>query len=128
VSSEDVVRAVIDAISRGDVDGLLALMPDDFEWRALERSPLAGTYRGQAEVRAYVEEWLNTFGDVRLEIEELVEVNDHVLAVVQGSGWGKASGVEVSNRYCQLWTLSGDVPTRMREYATRQEALAAAEA
>ena len=46
--------------------------------KVLEESPLAGTHRGREEVRAYVEEWLNTFGDVRLAIEELVEVNDHV--------------------------------------------------
>ena len=81
---------------------------------------------GREEVRAYVEEWLNTFGDVHLAIEELVEVNDHVLAVVRGSGWGKASGVEVTNHFCQLWTVSGGVPTRMREFATRDEAVAAA--
>jgi len=89
-------------------------------------TPIAGTYRGREEVRAYVEEWLNTFGDVRLNVEELVEVNDHVLVVVRGSGWGKASGVEVENRFCQLWTVSEGVPTRMREYPTRDEALAAA--
>ena len=125
---QDFVRAAIDAINRGDVDDFLARTDADFEWKALDNSPLAGTYRGREEVRAYVEEWLNTFGDVHLNIEELVEVNDHVLAVVQGSGWGKASGVEVTNRFCQLWTVSDGVPTRMREYATREEALAAAEA
>ncbi len=126
MSSEERVRDAIDAINRGDVDGFLALTDPDFEWKALEESPLAGTYRGREEVRAYVEEWLNTFGDVHLDIEELVEVNDHVLAVVRGSGWGKASGVEVTNRFCQLWTVSGGVPTRMREFPTRDEAAAAA--
>jgi uncharacterized protein len=126
MSSEERVRDAIDAINRGDVDGFLARTHADFEWRVLEESPLAGTYRGREEVRAYVEEWLNTFDEVRLAIEELVEVNDHVLAVVEGSGWGKASGVEVTNRFCQLWTVSGGVPTQMSEYATRDDALAAA--
>lgn len=126
MSSEERVRDAIDAINRGDVDGFLARTHPDFEWKVLQRSPLAGTYRGRDEVRAYVEEWLSTFDGVRLAIEELVEMNDHVLVVVQGSGWGKASGVEVTNRFCQLWTVGGGVPTEMREYATREDALAAA--
>ena len=33
----------------------------------------------------------------------------------------------MTNRFCQLWTVSGGVPTRMREFATREEAVAAAE-
>jgi ketosteroid isomerase-like protein len=126
--SKESVRDAIDAINRGDVDGFLACTDADFEWQALERSPLAGTYRGREAVRAYVEEWLNTFGDVRLDIEEVEEVNAHVLVVVHASGWGKASGVEVTNRFCQLWTVSAGVPTQMREYPTRADALAAAEA
>lgn len=77
-------------------------------------------------MRAYVEEWLDTFDDVRLGIEELVEMDDEVLVVVRGSAWGKASGVEAKNHFCQLWTVSAGVPTQMHEYATREEALAAA--
>lgn len=128
MSGEELIRDAIDAINRGDVDGFLARTHADFEWTVLEASPLAGTYRGHEEVRAYVEEWTDTFADVRLEIEELVAMDDRVLAVVMGSGWGKASGVEVENRFCQLWTVSDGVPTRMREYPTREDALAAAEA
>ena len=128
MSSEERVRDLIDAINRGDVDGFLAQTHADFEWNALKASPLAGTYRGREKLRAYVEEWLDTFDDVRLDIEELVEMDDQVLVVVRGSGGGKASGVEVTNHFCQLWTVSGGLPSRMTEYATREEALAAAEA
>ena len=127
MSSEEAVRDAIEAINRGDVDGFLARTHDDFEWMVLEESPLAGAYRGQAAVRAYVDEWLTTFDDVRLTIEEVVEIDDHLLVVVRGRGWGKASGVEVSNHFCQLWTVSEGIPTRMREYPTREEALRAAQ-
>jgi uncharacterized protein len=126
MSSEERVRDVVDAINRGDVDGFLARIHADFEWKVLKVSPLAGTYRGREQVRAYVEEWINTFYDVRLDIEELAEMDDEVLVVVRGSAWGKASGVEVKNHFCQLWTVSAGVPTQLHEYATREEALAAA--
>jgi ketosteroid isomerase-like protein len=119
------VREVIGAFNRGDVDGFLARTHPDFEWQVLEASPLAGTYRGREEVRRYVEEWLDTFDGVRLGIERLVELEDQVLVVVRGSGRGKASGIEVSNHFCQLWTISEGVPARMHEYATSEEAFAA---
>jgi ketosteroid isomerase-like protein len=120
------VREVIDAINGGDVDGFLARTHTDFEWEVLETSPLAGTYRGRKEVRAYVEDWLNTFDDVWLGIEELVELDDQVLVGIRGSARGKTSGVEVTNHFCQLWTVRGGIPARMHEYPTREEALAAA--
>ncbi len=120
------VREAIDAINRADVDGFLEHTHPDFEWQVLDASPLAGTYRGREEIRAYVEEWLNTLEDLRLDIEELVEVAGRVLVVVRGSARGKASRVEVRNHFCQLWTLSEDIPMRMHEYASRKEALAAA--
>jgi ketosteroid isomerase-like protein len=126
MSTGERVREAIDAINRGDVDGFLARTDTDFEWVVLEASPLAGKYRGRAEVRAYVQEWLDTFEDLRLGIEEMVELDDRVLVVVRASARGKASGVEVRNHFCQLWTMSGDTPARMHEYATREEALAAA--
>jgi uncharacterized protein len=126
MSSEERVRDVIDAFNQGDLDGFLARTHADFEWKVLEASPLAGTYRGREEVRAYVEEWINTFDDMRWGIEELVEMDDQVLVVIRGSAWGKASRVEVKNHFCQLWTVSGGLPTKMHEYATREEALAAA--
>jgi ketosteroid isomerase-like protein len=125
MSAGERVREAIDAINRADVDGFLARTDAEFEWEVLENSPLGGSYRGHGEVRAYVEEWLSTFADVRLSIEELTELGDQVLVVVRGSARGKASGVEVRNHFCQLWTMSGDVPTRMHEYATREDALAA---
>jgi uncharacterized protein len=126
MSSGQRVREVIDAINRGDVDAFLAHTRADFEWEVLEASPLAGSYRGRDEVRAYVEEWLSTFDEVRLNIEELVELDEQVLVVIRGSVRGKASGVEVRNHFSQLWTMSGGTPAAMREYPSREEALAAA--
>jgi ketosteroid isomerase-like protein len=121
----EVVREIIDALNRGDVDGLLARLDPEFEWRPLETSPVAGVYRGRDEVRAYVEDWLNTFDDVRLELEEATETDDHVVVAVYGVGRGRTSGLELGNRFCQLWTLRNGAAVRMQEYPTREAALEA---
>jgi ketosteroid isomerase-like protein len=121
----ELVRGIVDALNRGDVDGMLARMHPDFEWRRLESSPVARSYRGREQVRGYVEDWLNTFDSLRLDLQDPTEVGDRVLAVIHGRGRGRASGVELETRFCQVWTLRRGTAVRMEEYATREQGLAA---
>ena len=121
----ELVRRIIEALNRGDLDGMLAHMHPDFEWRPLEASPVARVYRGREQVRRYVEDWLSTFESLRLELEEPEEVGDRVVVVVRGHGRGRASGVQLETRFCQVWTVRGGRALRMEEYATREEGLAA---
>ena len=121
----DLVREIVEALNRGDVDGMLERMHPDFEWRPLESSPAAGgVYRGHAQVRRYVEDWLGTFDDLRLELEDPAEVADRVVAMVQGHARGRASGLQLDTRFCQVWTVRDGLAVGMEEYATRALALA----
>jgi ketosteroid isomerase-like protein len=120
------VHGIIAALNRGDVDGMLARMDPDFEWTPLEASPIARVYRGHEQVRGYVEDWLGTFADLYLELEEHpTEVADHFVAVVRGHGRGRASGLRLDNRFCQVWRVRSGTAVELQEYATREQALAA---
>ncbi len=120
----DVVRDFIDALNEGRVDALIEGVDPDFEWMPLEDSPIAHHYRGREQVRHYVEDWLATFDSLRLELEEVREVGDHVITAVHGHGRGRLSGVELHSSFCQVWSISGGTPTRMREYRNLQQGLA----
>jgi ketosteroid isomerase-like protein len=67
--------------------------------------PAATTHRGPEEVRAYLEDWLATMPDLRIEVEELLEAGDVVLMVgrVQGAGAGSGAGTGVT--LCTLTTF-----------------------
>jgi ketosteroid isomerase-like protein len=122
----ELVRRIIEALNRGDLDAMLACMHPDFEWRPLEASPVARVYRGHEQVRRYVEDWLGTFESLRIELEEATEVSDRVVAMVSGHGRGRASGLALDSRFCQVWTVTDDQAVAMEEHATREEGLAAA--
>ena len=118
------VREIVDALNRGDVDGMLERMHPDFEWRPLETSPVGGgVYRGHEQVRRYVEDWLGIFDNLRLDLEDPTEIADCVVAVVHGHGRGRASGLQLDTRFCQLWTVRDGAAVGMEEYATREQAL-----
>jgi ketosteroid isomerase-like protein len=122
----EVVREIVDALNRGDVDGMLAHMHPDFEWRPLESSPVARVYRGHADVRRYVEDWLTTFECLRIDLEDPVEVGDCVVAMARGRARGRASGVESGTLFCQVWTVRDGTAIGMEEHATREQGRRAA--
>src|SRR5215210_9077873 len=108
-TSSELVSQIVEALNRGDVDGMLARMHPDFEWTPLEASPVAQVSRGHDQVRRYVEDWLGTFDSLRLELEDLTESGDRVVAMVDGRGRGRGSGLEIDTRFCQVWTVRDGV-------------------
>ena len=120
----DLVREIAEALNDHDVDGMLARMDPDFEWSPLADGPVGRAARGHEQVRRYVEDWLGTFESLRLELEDPAEVGDHVVVVVRGHGRGRASGVQLESRFCQVWTLRDGKAVRMEEHATREHGLA----
>ena len=123
----ELVRDILDALNRGDVDGMLGRMDPEFEWRPLESSPVARVYHGHENVRRYVEDWLSTFDGVRLDLENPAELAGCVVADVHAHGRGRASGLEIETRFCQVCTIRSGTAVRMDEYATREQALTALE-
>ncbi|MET0510701.1 MAG: nuclear transport factor 2 family protein [Thermoleophilaceae bacterium] len=123
--SVELVREIIEALNRGDVEAMLARMDADFEWRPLRDSPVSRTYRGHEQVRRYVEDWLSTFEDLRMELEGPIAVGDYVVVVVRSQGRGRASRIELYGRFCQVWMMRRGRAARMTEYATRDEGLEA---
>jgi ketosteroid isomerase-like protein len=119
----ELVRAIIAALNRGDVDGMLALMDPDFEWTPLEASPVARVCRGHDQVRHYVEDWLTTFEGLRIDLQDPTEVADRVVAMARGQGRGRVSGVQLDNCFCQLWTVRHGLAIAMEEHPTREEAM-----
>ena len=130
MSEENVktARDAAEAFNHGDLDTWFGYLADDIDYRAVEGAPDDhGPIHGKEALRAFIQDWFDTFDDFRAEPVELIEAGeDKVIAVVRISGRAKLSGVETDLTYAELWTLRDEKVAWGRQYWTRDEALEAA--
>jgi ketosteroid isomerase-like protein len=124
----EIVRDAVVAYNRGDLDTLLAYCADDIDYRAVEGAlDDRGPMHGKDAVRAYFQDWLDTFDDLKAEPLELIDAADEqVVTVLRFGGRAKLSGVEADLTFAVVYTLRDGKVARDREYWTRDEALEAA--
>jgi ketosteroid isomerase-like protein len=124
-----VVRTAYEAFARSGIDGWLELFADDVDYRTIEGAPDDhGPIHGKNVLRKWLQDWIDTFDDFWFEAVELVDAGgDMVVVVERFGGRAKLSGFETEQTEATLCTIRGGKIARCHEYATRQEALEAAE-
>jgi len=123
MSREDVevVRRLFAAVDAEDWEAALGSFAPEVEW-----SPLEGNFRGLQGVIEALVEWLEPWEEHTIEAEEVAEVGHRVLAVVHLTGRGAGSGLEIDQRFFQIYAVRDGRIVRMTEFGTRAEALEAA--
>jgi ketosteroid isomerase-like protein len=130
MSQEDVevVRQAFQAFANRGLDAMAEFWDPDIEWRAAEGAvDDVGEMHGPVAVRRYVQDWIDTFDDASVVVEELRDVgDDRVLAIQRGKGRAKLSGVELDLRYAVVYTVRDGKVVRGREYLSVEDAVEAA--
>ena len=123
----ELVRRSFAAYDSGGLDALAEFWHPDIDWRAVEGYiDDVGRIRGPEGLRQYYRQWEETFDAVRVEIEELTEAGDEVVALLRGVGRMKGSDAEIDIPYAVVISIRDGKIARGREYSTREEALEAA--
>src|SRR5687767_793394 len=98
----EVVRAAYDAYNRGDVDAALKDAAPDFE---LDWSRAVGPQRGiykLDQVRSFFDDFLETFESTRIEADNFIEADEHVVVPQTGYLQGRGA-IEVTARITLVW-------------------------
>ena len=126
----EIVRRGVEAFNRGDVDAFAFYDADfapDFEYIPSGAVPGgADVARGPGGYKRFVRWLWDEFDDAHLEIHELIEAGDHVVASYVIEGRGKQSGAAASWHIWQVWTLRDGKVVRGQGFVAREEALEAA--
>jgi ketosteroid isomerase-like protein len=120
------VRAIWDAINRGDLDEAFRYAPDDFvaDWSSSE-APEAGVYRGREEVKQRLADTVEAWSELEYFESEIIDAGTHVVRVGGVRARGTGSGAEVSAHGAQVWAFDGGVPISIKLYQSKEEALEA---
>ena len=122
----EIVRAAVDAWNRGVWDEALTYTSPDFE---LDNSSLAvewrGVHRGSDQMRRNSERFVEPWEWVRIDIDELIEAGEHVVAQTTTHYEGR-DGIEVQTQGALCWTFRDGVVTRLLISNELDEALEAA--
>ena len=119
------VRSSYDALNRRDIDGTVAALHGDATWAEHSELPEAGSYQGVDAIRAFLEQFLESWERFHQEIEEEIVRGHCALLFIHLEASGKGSGIEVDSRYAHLWQLRDGRGTRVDAYYDREQALAA---
>ncbi len=103
----EIVRLCYDSFNRGDLDRLLENFHPEIEWHQFTQFPDREVYRGRGEMR---DRFINSqlveqFGDIHIEVEELIDAGDYVGAIGYVVGHGEASGLEFRMRLVNILEL-----------------------
>ena len=121
----EVVRAAYEAIARRDREALDAILREhlapDFEFEAV----LTGaTYKGADGLWELLDDIQDTVG-YRPEVQEAVDLDEHVLIVLRMSGRGSRSGAAVAQQGAVLVTFDGSTLVSGQSFASKADALEA---
>jgi ketosteroid isomerase-like protein len=124
-----IVKAVYEAVERGDAGTILALYDPEIEWD-FSRSPFSTlfnhqVYRGRDGLKELIRERReDAWEEIDDELEDLIDAGEQVVSLVTTRGRGRASGLEVEKRHAGLWTVHDGRVVRV-DWMTREEALGA---
>jgi ketosteroid isomerase-like protein len=120
----EAAREIFERWRRGDFSGIDSL-PGDFEVVTAREMPDAGTYRGDA-ARRWLNAWVDSFDSLTMELVELTDVGDRVLAEFVQHGIPRGGSTPVDVRTWSLMTRRGGAVSRLDLFLSRDEALEAA--
>jgi ketosteroid isomerase-like protein len=125
-SSVKLVRRGYEAWNQGDIAAVLAFLDPEITWEGYTHIPESGTLAGRDEVKTWLGRFLEAWEELDIEVTDLIENEDQVIALVRFRALGKGSGVAVDGGVdAHVWTVREGKAVAVRLYQGTREAFEA---
>jgi ketosteroid isomerase-like protein len=129
MSTENVqaVRRSLDGWNRGDVDAWLQSPHPEIEFISAIARQVEGeetVWRGPGGLRRFWDEW-HAVWNLTIEISDIRDLGDTVVAIGRIETRGNASGVELESPVAYVFEFDGGLTRKVRAYLDPGEALQA---
>ena len=119
----------VEMVRRGieSVEAFWAMLDEHVVWdlRAYPVVDLDPVYIGRDAVIEGSRHYWGTWGDYRLEAEEIIEAGSSVVVALHERMRGKGSGAPIDRRWAQVWTIHRGRIIRWEAFRDMAEALEA---
>jgi ketosteroid isomerase-like protein len=123
-ANADLVRRGYESWNSGDVEAVLAFLDPEIKWEGYTHIPESGDLAGREEVKAWLQRFLEAWEELDIEVTDLIESGDQVIALVRFRALGKESGVEVEGGVdAHVWTVRDGKAVAVTLYQGTREAL-----
>ena len=119
----DIARNGIEAYLRGDVDAVFEVATDDVEFIVPDSLVNSGRYVGRAGYESMMRQWDEAWDEFRVEIVDLIQEEDAVVASVTQHGRGRGSGIETRMTAAYLMRFRDGRLSQWRLCESREEAI-----
>ena len=126
MSDLDTLRRIYANWGRGDYSSGIDVFATDVEFVYSSDFPEPATFRGHEGVYEGWGRWLREWDDMRVVLEDLIDLAPQVLAEVIVQGRGKSSGAPLAEPGANLWTFRDGHAVRLEIYTDRAHARRAA--
>ena len=108
-------------------DFLDEILASDFVWdmSKFRGWPEQQVYEGVQGADRFLEEWTSAWDDWELQLDELYDAGDKVVAIHRQHGRSRSTGIRADMSFAMVWTLRDGKRTRMEMYSDIPEALKA---
>ena len=122
----ELARQAVAAGSSRELDTLMSFYAPDAVW---DLTPMGiGTFEGRAAIRGFAEDWLGSYEDFEIELQEVLDLGNGVVFVVnrlKGRPVGSTGDTQLRQAWVQVWVDA--MMVRQMSYLDIDEARAAAE-
>ena len=118
----------LEAGNRGDVETLLEQLDPGVEWDSALHALLGGkqtVFRGHDGVRQMLRDLNESFGEIHIEITEIRDLGDRLIAIGRIVTRGRASGVQTETPLALVTEIENGKTISVRGYLDPKEALEA---
>ena len=130
MSQENVeaLKRGLEAGNRGDVETLLQELDPAVEWHSALHALLGGeqtVFRGHDGVREMLRDLNEAFGEIRIEMSEIRDLGDRLVAIGRNRARGRGSGAETETPLALVTEVKNGKTISVRGYLDPKQALEA---
>ena len=118
-----VVQGSVDAFSRGDMPAMLELTDPKVVFTPIPDAPDVQSFHGHEGLVRGIAQTIGIWDDFSIELREMRDLDDHVLASLRWWGRGPSSGIQMEVDVYALVTFREGKIAGWQLFASEQQAL-----